>query len=722
MGDTWPIAGSSVTNGLYLHYTAPLDADGPAIVSARLIDKAGTSRNDAAQYEFSRVATPVVEARISEDADGTLEPGQTTALRVGFRVEIDQPSLSDPTAQTIFATDVGSFVWHILAGDVFPIFLARDNLQDVELRLDPASYLVLAGGATWASDGSTRLQPEGLFRCDYDEAASNGSAVFFCWLQQRQADGTLAAPQITVADDADGDIQVTANFVAAEGEKFLINYRRERPAGWTDATWRRWNYRRTHDAGDSYFGAMTLPVGEKARLESVSLQRANEASGTIRAKGSAVVELALRDQNGNPAAIGTVSSITVTATAGTLGGAYCDGGSACSITLAEGSAFRAAVAENPALAAKIPITFTAPDESGTSSISATVVDVEGGRPATESIEIAYSSSASAIMLGSEMARVLAWGTPDADDPATADVNEKDDRDVAEISVASLDRQGRAAELPRTISARLIDPNGDEVGSGATLTTACATVGGVEDRSDCKFVIDVNADRASPLASGLYTLRASFGGETHEATFTVAGAPAAITADPVPDLPALGETFSWGVAVADETGAPAADGTSVRFSTQAAGTGTEPLLVVSPAGGAAKSKNGRAEATFTVIGWGVGIIRIAAGSDETGEPARQTVVVDAGQQAAEPAVQMLGLPPAESASDGDEQPAASGLASFSGSSATSASNLLSTLEGRRSIHVWNGRRWIRYAVSEDGSAVPGSIDFTLVPGDFVWLGE
>ena len=83
---------------------------------------------------------------------------------------------------------------------------------------------------------------------------------------------------------------------------------------------------------------------------------------------------------------------------------------------------------------------------------------------------------------------------------------------------------------------------------------------------------------APPASGLYVLRARFGGETHEAMFTVAGA-------------------------------PAADGTSVRFSAQVAGT--EPLLVVSPAGGAAKPKNGRAEATFTVIGWGVGIIRIEA---------------------------------------------------------------------------------------------------------------
>ncbi len=696
-----------------MEYVAPLDTEGPAVVSARLIDKEGVSRSATTSYEFSRVAVPIVEAQIAEDADGALEPEQTTALRIGVRIVIDQPSLSDPTAQTLFATDVGSFVWRNQM---------RNDLQGVEVRLAPSSYFVLSDGATWAS-GGTRLHPDGLFRCDYDEQASGGGAVFFCWLQQRQPDGTLAAPQITVADDATGEIQVTANFIAAEGEKFLINYRRERETSWwTDATWRQFNYRRTHDAGDSLFGTTTLPVGEKARLESASLRRAGDATGTIRARGNAAVELALRDQNGNPAQIGTVSAITVTATAGTLGGSYCGGVASCTIDLADGSAFRTAVAENPALAAAIPVTFTAPDESGTASISAAVVGADGGTPAADPIEIAYSSDAATIMLGSEMPRVLAWGTPDADDPATPNVDEQDDRDVAQISVSSADSQGRSADLPQTVSARLINPEGDAVGSDAVVSTVCAEVGGVEDRADCKFEVDVNADRATPLASGLYMLRASFGGETREAVLTIAGAPAAITADPAPALPGLGETFSWGVGIADETGVPVADGTSVRFSTPSTGEGMGPLLLVSPAGGAATAKNGRAEATFAVISRGVGIISVEAGDAAAAEPARHTLVVEAAPHAAELAEQMIGLPPVPDGQPAGGVSAATGIASFSGSSSASASSVLSALDGRRSILIWNGRRWIRYAVDADGTPLPGSTDFTLLPGDVIWLGE
>ncbi len=672
----------------------------------------------AAEYKFSRVASPVVEARISEDADERLEPRQTTALRIGVRIVIDQPSLSDPTVETVFATDVGLFDSRTIVNSMI-----TDDRRGVALRLDPSSYFTLTGGAVWASNGGTRLRPDGLFRCDYDqEASGDGSAVFFCWLQQRQADGTLAAPQITVADDANGGIQVAANFVAAEGEKFLVNYRRPREPWMTDAHWRLLNFRRTHDAGDSYFGTATLPVGEKARLESASLRREGDATGTIRARGNAAVELALRDQNGNPAQIGTVSAITVTATAGTLGGAYCGGVASCTIDLADGSAFRTAVAENPALAAAIPVTFTAPDESGTASISAAVVGADGGTPAADPIEIAYSSDAATIMLGSEMPRVLAWGTPDADDPATPNVDEQDDRDVAKISVSSADSQGRSADLPQTVSARLINPDGEAVGSDAVVSTVCAEAGGVEDRADCKFEVDVNADRATPLASGLYTLRASFGGETREAVLTIAGAPAAITADPAPALPGLGETFSWGVGIADETGVPVADGTSVRFSTPSTGEGMGPLLLVSPAGGAATAKNGRAEATFAVISRGVGIISVEAGDAAAAEPARHTLVVEAAPQAAELAEQMIGLPPAPDGQPAGGVSAATGIASFSGSSSASASSVLSALDGRRSILIWNGRRWIRYAVDADGTPLPGSTDFTLLPGDVIWLGE
>ena len=721
MGDTWPITGRGYGNASLLRYIAPLDANGPASVSARLIDKDGVSRDTttATLYEFSRVTSPVVEARISEDADGKLEAGQTTALRIGVRIAIEQPSLSDQNVQTLFATNVGHFEW---ARNVAWPNNLRNALRNLDLQLDPASYFTLTGGAIWASNGGARLRPDGLFRCDYDEQASGGgSSVFFCWLQQRQADGTLTAPQITIADDADGEIQVTANLVAAEDEKFLVNYRRERSAGQTEESWRRNNFRRTHDAGDSYFGTVTLPIGEKARLESASLQRAGDATGPIRSRGSAVVELALRDQNGNPAQIGTVSAITLTATAGTLGGQYCGGVSSCSIDLTEDSAFRTAVAENPALAAEIPITFTAPDESGTASITATVVGIDGGTPTADPIEIAYSSDAATIMLGSEMPRVLAWGTPDADDLATADINEKDDRDVAEISVSSADEQGREADLPQTVTARVINPEGDAVGSEVVVSTACAETGGTEDRSDCKFMINVNADRDSPLPSGLYTLRASFGGETREASFTIAGAPAAISADSAPDLPPLGETFSWGVGIADEAGVPVADGTSVRFSTPSTDEESmAPLLIVSPAGGTAKAENGRAEATFAVISRGVGIISVEAGDAGTANAIQHTIVVNPAPPAPEPAAQVLGLPPADAGATGGEP--TSGITSFTGSVSTSASSLLAELGGQRSILVWNGRRWIRYAVDADGTALPGSLDFTLLPGDIVWLGE
>ena len=52
--------------------------------------------------------------------------------------------------------------------------------------------------------------------------------------------------------------------------------------------------------------------------------------------------------------------------------------------------------------------------------------------------------------------------------------------------------------------------------------------------------------------------------------------------------------------------------------------------------------------------------------------------------------------------------------------TSASALLDGLPETESILLWQNGRWLRYG-RDGGRTIPGSIDFTIRPGDVLFLG-
>ena len=221
------------------------------------------------------------------------------------------------------------------------------------------------------------------------------------------------------------------------------------------------------------------------------------------------------------------------------------------------------------------------------------------------------------------------------------------------------------------------------------------------------MIDVNAPRTSPLASGIYTVKIESGSLTAaETTFGVAGDPAAIafeTADPG----AIGTQFESIITVTDAAGEPVADGTPVAVSLRSRGPRiSDPVSRVSPA--VQRTVNGRVTARFVVIGCEVATIQAEAAG------VSRLDVVDARTA---PASEETGPADSLASSEPDSFTSWAGA----GAAAATASSLLADSPGLDRVFVWNGLRWVLYAEA-DGVPIPGSLDFTIEPGDVLWLGS
>ena len=491
----------------------------------------------------------------------------------------------------------------------------------------------------------------------------------------------------------------------------------------------------------SYFGQYAIGIDTVQQLSSVALSRKVNPttnlleSGPVRVGDSADFTLALRNANGQASSVGAVSAITVTAVGGgTITSDYCPAGqlSSCTVNLTTSppsgrKSVRVDSTTNnmPALLGAIPFKFTAPAKPGTSTIRATVIGTTAGN-FQESLTIIVSGSATAITLGQGVPSILAYGTPDAAVAATATAAAvaKDDRDTVSIPVSATDANGNRARMPDDATVRVTGPGGAALPSGSHSAQIICLPN--TDRTRCGIVIDVNAPAATPLDSGLYKATVSGSGvDQIEASFNVAGNPASVSIS-VPEkseLGAVGESFTATVTVTDADGTPVADGEAIEFSSSATAGGVLTARVVSPSevGGTrtGRTRNGQVAAQVTIVGRGVSVLTATAPADSAASRTAKsgTAVIDTAASAipvsgdAGPVIRYL---------TPDGQPGA-GPADYLGAAQSTATALLAMNEAASAVWLFNGARWIRYAEDADGEAIPGSIPFSVLPGDILWFG-
>ena len=751
--------------------TFPQDADATgtarSVTATINLNLSGGADRVTRELTLTLPPTPAasVMGALRQDADGKLAPRDSTQLTIGLRIAPDFDGNPNLAANTQACVALGTSDPD--GTDTPPMGACGDNQIAADAGgalLDSSSYLVITGPATFAN-GSKRIVPADL-KCEASSAISSslpaGNGTCYARWDADGDDSTdPVVPTISVAADAADEITVTANLVArqdssVDGDEIFYAVldnkdgaeRNDLTAGRTQevAQKRVWHSSTGtyYKLARSYFGQYTIGIDTVQQLSSVALsRRVNPTtrlleSGPVRINTEAIFNLALRNANGQASSIGAVSAITVTAVGGgTITSEYCpsDNLSSCTVNLTttvptgrKSVRVDSTTGNMPGLLGAIPFTFNAPAKPGTSTIRATVIGTTAGN-FQESLTIIVSGSATAITLGAGVPSILAYDTPDAavaDDPATTTVDEtvaKDDRDTVSIPVSATDANGNPAKMPEDATVRVTGPGGAALPSGShSAQVKCTNT----ERTRCGVVIDVEAAAATPLPSGLYKATVSGSGvDQIEASFNVAGNPASVSIS-VPEkseLGAVGESFTATATVTDADGTPVADGEAIEFSSQATAGGVLTARVVSPSevGGTrtGRTRNGQVAAQVTIVGRGVSVLTATAPADSAASRTAKsgTAVINTEASAipvsgdAGPVIRYL---------TPDGQPG-TGPADYLGAAQSTATAILAMNEAATAVWLFNGTRWIRYAEDADGEAIPGSIPFSVLPGDILWFG-
>ncbi len=714
---------SDPIGNLRAEYALPLGVSGPTTISVRAsFDGEADPAVGELAIAHPAVSAPVGSAYLPTDADGVIAAGATAEVAAGFTVAVDAVGSGwgcarpDPSFLELDAAgallDACAGGLSRLSGGAPPSAAAAWLIAD--------SYLAITGPATWRvegpGDGSKRLMLGGTWsrmRCGLASAqgtSTAGERDIACWITDAEGN----RPSIAIDASAAEDVRITASLIPTRERRFhIFTGAATQPAdryAETAAAFRL--------ASGPLFRTAMIDVGEPAPVASVTLARAAGASGPVPRGGTANLEVRIRAAGGAAADAAAIASITLTATRGSLSGSLCPGAArSCTINAGPGTGFAAAVAANPALPAALPIAFTPPAGEGSARISLAVTTTGGAQSLyTDALDLTFAGAASALRAGAGLPLLHHRATPD------------DDRDVIELEISAADSSGNAAALP-SATARVLDAAGSPVAQGFLIERLCQT-----GASKCKYRITATAAATAPLAAGRYRLEVAPPGlRPLTAPFGVAGPAAAL--DPVPaGPPLLGRTLDIQVDASDADGNPVADGTTIRVRATAA-DGPSPLQLATPPSDSATeqsasltTKDGAATATFVTASQAIAIISFDA-QDGPRTTASAVQLIDARNAPlpGQPAPPSDPASPAAHLADGAGRPAdpstTSGLtvwAAPADATTATAADLFNELPGAQALLLWNGRRWIRYAIDPQGNPIPGSQNFPLHPQDLLFI--
>lgn len=730
------------------------DSPAPVAVELTVTVNLAASGSDPVVSDSKTISPPETPAisvvgALRQDADGELSAGQTTQLTVGLQAAVafgslgegGNPDSDEENAKTCVTADVPTAICE-------------------EFELGDDSYIQLSGRATF-SDGTSQLRDGLSLKCENTVAIGpNRETGGTCYIVHDHdgddadndgnkdgvsptADATpRAAPSITVASGADSDVTV---FVSVATDSPTARFHAQLADNNADrkiyaaTTGTYYNLRQS-----SYFGRYVIPVTAVEQIDAVTLgadTRPGATGTTVGINGKVRLVLGIRNSDGQPSDVNSISSVTVTTTSGKIevgtapaGNQLCEAASTCNIPISTAAAddtdLTSAARTAPNLIGAIPITVSGISKAGTATVSATVVAKAGSSQPiyrAEPITVTFSGGASSIMLGGDTMPIVlnradtTTNSIEPENPGTVAAN----LDEASFTATATDSRNVASTLPRAVLSSVIGPDRAKVSSGVTVTSGAdcgpgtktvtnadgTTRSAAKDASKCKYTVTVTAAAASALPAGEYTLRLEATGlKTAETKFAVAGPPDNV--EIAPDEPGgVGETFGATITVTDADGNSVADGTAVSISVNARNSDLgASVRLVNPAPGtdgkgATRTAGGAAKATFTVIGREISTINAEAGTASDIAVVNTTAVAAAA---------------VSTPSEGLSSTAANGFSTWSGIGTITASELLADLEGITSVRLWNGKSWLPYA-QVGGQDVPGALDFDINSGDNLWLG-
>ena len=446
--------------------------------------------------------------------------------------------------------------------------------------------------------------------------------------------------------------------------------------------------------------------------------RSTRERTAIAAGGTTELTLEVLNASGKASEAGSVSSVTVFTTGGSLSspamasmrGACRTGGSTtCEVD------YSALKASGDVLPSKIRVLLTAPATPGTAVVSATVVaggEAHTGGPVT----VTFTGPARSLSLSEAPGTVLGHdlrAKADVEDnvPASGRLTNPDTgaaaRDELKFTVTAADGSGNTVETPElTVSVQAKQVEGLAPGSLVSTNAYRAHQYG---SGKATLLLDIDAARGSALAlkPGEYTLTVSSGSLKAERTFIVVGGASSLELALTPaEATVAGEAVVAAAALQDADGNPVADGTSVTFMVSSSGSAAVAVLDVTEAA----TKGGEASVSLTVVGPGRAVVRAKTASAAGGSLLKSAVLVS-----------RVG---GEADGGGDPLACLSELNGFAvwtcagGSTASALFELLSS-RGATAVHLWNGSVWVRYSVV-DGAMVPGSRDFPVGRNDVLYI--
>ena len=488
--------------------------------------------------------------------------------------------------------------------------------------------------------------------------------------------------------------------------------------------------------GQVYSGTLDVRIGAvkeaaKAVLEIGTDTRGTPGSGddrphktTLSPGESTVLRLRVLNESDLPSSPKSIASILITTSSGSLSsnindregaltvrdgrlnsdGCIGTGGLACQIRAA--SLTTGNVDE-------IDITLRAPRpaQPGQATVRATVLSTAGETLATEVVTIRFAGLPAVYAIARPTTSLLNVGTPD-------EGAMPDDRDRMLLAVTAVDLGGNRVELPGTAVQRLtqmraipnhrltiIGPDGQRNPGGIMARWAANEAGtGLRLDNDGNAIveIDVDAEEAAALTAGEYTLEVRVDGETASRMFTVSGGPAMVTLGEPEGSLWVGQQVRLTATVADSAGNEVPDNTPIRWLDSP--TGTAPVMVQTSA--ETRVINGRASATYLVIGAGSGYVRATAG----GVSDIQLLTLGAATSAPDATMIVQSLSPNTQLDS---------FTAWLGAASVQASEVQSAVSGASAVLLWQNGAWLRYAVV-DGQEVPGSMNFTIEQGSVLWL--
>ena len=445
--------------------------------------------------------------------------------------------------------------------------------------------------------------------------------------------------------------------------------------------------------------------------------------------GETKFRLKILNENGAASAEGSIGSILLTTSAGSLstrigGGCVGGGGAACQIPV---STITAANADQ----IDVVLTHPGPNKSGRAEVRASVLAIDGETFAPPALSIALAGPADSIAVAAPTSGVLNVNTSATDNDGQ-DSDEADNRDQLLLAVTALDAAGNNVALPAGARrSNLIGPDGASVAAGSVRVIFPHRADPDDRAIDGENApilnaagaqqvrIDIDRPATNPLPSGEYTLELWAGEKKAEQTFIVSGGPVAdgISLSDPGEL-SVGDSFSITASFNDASGVAVPNGTLVDWP-EILSTGGAGAIVVQTSK-QTRTQNGQASASWRAVNPGSVVVTAGASCEERTTSAGGSVTV-----CSVSGVRLVNIQPAAAAptspADSLTNREPGGLSTWLGEGRTSAAELLNALDGVNSILIWLHGGWVRYG-AVNGQEIPGSSHFHIHPGAILWLGR